>query len=112
LRDQVSGALLAWYDDAARAMPWRVSPQDRKAGLRPDPYRIWLSEVMLQQTTFSSPLESVDVCNCLLPSRQLLRISSPLILSVLPLEELCSLVLFLQLLVFLFGERVLPPLNW
>lgn len=35
-------------------MPWRVSPQDRKAGLRPDPYRIWLSEVMLQQTTVAA----------------------------------------------------------
>jgi A/G-specific adenine glycosylase len=35
-------------------MPWRVSPQDRAAGLRPDPYRIWLSEVMLQQTTVAA----------------------------------------------------------
>ena len=35
-------------------MPWRVSPQDRKAGCLPDPYRIWLSEVMLQQTTVAA----------------------------------------------------------
>ncbi len=35
-------------------MPWRVSPQDRKAGILPDPYRIWLSEVMLQQTTVAA----------------------------------------------------------
>lgn len=54
MRDQVSGALLAWYDQAARVMPWRVAPQDRAAGLRPDPYRIWLSEVMLQQTTVAA----------------------------------------------------------
>ena len=31
-------------------MPWRVPPEDRKAGVAPDPYRVWLSEVMLQQT--------------------------------------------------------------
>jgi A/G-specific adenine glycosylase len=47
----LSHQLLAWYDDHARVMPWRVSPQDRAAGVRPDPYRVWLSEVMLQQTT-------------------------------------------------------------
>lgn len=35
-------------------MPWRIPPQDRKAGVRPDPYRVWLSEVMLQQTTVAA----------------------------------------------------------
>lgn len=35
-------------------MPWRVSPADRSLGLRPDPYRVWLSEVMLQQTTVAA----------------------------------------------------------
>ncbi|MGR3582777.1 MAG: A/G-specific adenine glycosylase, partial [Pseudooceanicola nanhaiensis] len=35
-------------------MPWRVSPADRAAGVRPDPYRVWLSEVMLQQTTVAA----------------------------------------------------------
>ena len=43
--------LFAWYDASARILPWRVSPADRAAGVRPDPYRVWLSEVMLQQTT-------------------------------------------------------------
>jgi len=38
-------ALLCWYVVDKRALPWRV-----RAGRRPDPYRIWLSEVMLQQT--------------------------------------------------------------
>ena len=47
-------ALLAWYDDNARAMPWRVGPAARKEGLRPDPYHVWLSEVMLQQTTVAA----------------------------------------------------------
>ncbi len=46
--------LLAWYDRHARVMPWRVSPADRAAGVRPDPYRVWLSEVMLQQTTVAA----------------------------------------------------------
>ncbi|WP_299006508.1 A/G-specific adenine glycosylase [uncultured Caulobacter sp.] len=44
-------SLLAWYDRQARALAWRVSPGDRRAGVRSDPYRVWLSEVMLQQTT-------------------------------------------------------------
>ncbi len=43
--------LLAWYDVQARRLPWRVGPGERAAGIRPDPYRVWLSEVMLQQTT-------------------------------------------------------------
>ena len=41
-------ALLDWYDVQARDLPWRAGP---KAGRRTDPYRVWLSEVMLQQTT-------------------------------------------------------------
>lgn len=49
-----SSVLLAWYDAHARVMPWRVGPQDRAAGMRPDPYRVWLSEVMLQQTTVAT----------------------------------------------------------
>ena len=44
-------AILAWYDAHARALPWRVGPGDHAAGVRADPYRVWLSEVMLQQTT-------------------------------------------------------------
>ena len=46
--------LLDWYDIHARDMPWRVPPADRKAGVLPDPYAIWLSEVMLQQTTVAA----------------------------------------------------------
>ncbi|THD81976.1 MAG: A/G-specific adenine glycosylase [Phenylobacterium sp.] len=44
-------ALLAWYDANARDLPWRVRPAEHAAGVRADPYRVWLSEVMLQQTT-------------------------------------------------------------
>ena len=43
--------LLDWYDANARVLPWRVGPAARAGGERPDPYRVWLSEVMLQQTT-------------------------------------------------------------
>jgi len=43
--------LLAWYDRHARRLPWRVGPRERARGVRPNPYRVWLSEVMLQQTT-------------------------------------------------------------
>jgi A/G-specific adenine glycosylase len=38
--------LLAWYDRNGRTLPWRAPK-----GVRPDPYHVWLSEVMLQQTT-------------------------------------------------------------
>lgn len=45
----VSGRLLAWYDRHRRRLPWRALP-----GERPDPYRVWLSEIMLQQTTVAT----------------------------------------------------------
>lgn len=47
-------ALLRWYDQAARVLPWRISPSDRAAGASADPYRVWMSEVMLQQTTVAA----------------------------------------------------------
>ncbi|MET1755224.1 A/G-specific adenine glycosylase [Novosphingobium sp. RD2P27] len=46
----VSGALLDWYDAHARDLPWRSLPGSPP----PDPYRVWLSEVMLQQTTVAA----------------------------------------------------------
>lgn len=49
-----AGAVLAWYDRHARDLPWRVGPHDRARGVKPDPYRVWLSEVMLQQTTVAA----------------------------------------------------------
>lgn len=39
-------ALLAWYDRHARVLPWRA-----RGAARQEPYRVWLSEIMLQQTT-------------------------------------------------------------
>ena len=46
--DTLRAHLLAWYDAQARDLAWRAGP---KAGWRQDPYKVWLSEVMLQQTT-------------------------------------------------------------
>ncbi len=50
----LSATLLAWYDVHARDMPWRVPPAQRQSGEQPDPYRVWMSEVMLQQTTVAA----------------------------------------------------------
>ena len=44
-------ALLDWYDRNARSLPWRTPPN---AAVRTDPYRVWLSEIMLQQTTVAA----------------------------------------------------------
>jgi A/G-specific adenine glycosylase len=49
--ESLRAQLLAWYDAGARDLPWRVRPHGRAVGRRADPYRVWLSEVMLQQTT-------------------------------------------------------------
>jgi A/G-specific adenine glycosylase len=46
--------LLAWYDTNARDLPWRVLPHARSLGIVADPYRVWLSEIMLQQTTITA----------------------------------------------------------
>lgn len=46
----VRRALLDWYDRHARVLPWRAQPGEPP----PDPYRVWLSEVMLQQTTVAA----------------------------------------------------------
>ena len=48
-RSSIPALLLGWYDANARALPWRA-----RAGARADPYRVWLSEVMLQQTTVAA----------------------------------------------------------
>jgi A/G-specific adenine glycosylase len=45
----VARNLLAWYDRHRRRLPWRALP-----GEKPDPYRVWLSEIMLQQTTVAA----------------------------------------------------------
>jgi A/G-specific adenine glycosylase len=43
--------LLGWYDRSARVLPWRVPPGSDAV---PDPYRVWMAEIMLQQTTVAA----------------------------------------------------------
>ncbi len=47
--DPTAARLLRWYDRHRRALPWRALP-----GVAADPYAVWLSEVMLQQTTVAT----------------------------------------------------------
>jgi A/G-specific adenine glycosylase len=51
LPEALPARLIHWYERHHRRLPWRLGPAERSAGARPDPYRVWLSEVMLQQTT-------------------------------------------------------------
>ncbi len=46
----IAAPLLAWYDRSHRRLPWRAPPGANAA----DPYRVWLSEIMLQQTTVAA----------------------------------------------------------
>ena len=45
-RDAIVARTLEWWDRCRRSLAWRAAP-----GESPDPYRVWLSEVLLQQTT-------------------------------------------------------------
>ena len=49
--ESIAEVLLAWYDRERRHLPCRVEP-----GETPDPYKVWLSEIMLQQTTVKAVL--------------------------------------------------------
>ncbi len=46
---RLAAQLLAWYDEKGRVLPWRA-----KGSAATDPYRVWLSEIMLQQTTVAA----------------------------------------------------------
>jgi A/G-specific adenine glycosylase len=50
-KERIAASLLAWYGSERRDLPWRAAP-----GATPDPYRVWLSEIMLQQTTVKAVL--------------------------------------------------------
>jgi A/G-specific adenine glycosylase len=52
----IAGDVLAWYDRERRRLPWRA-----ERGEAPDPYRVWLSEIMLQQTTVKAVLPRYDL---------------------------------------------------
>ena len=47
--ETIAAALLDWYGGHRRDLPWRAAP-----GATQDPYRVWLSEIMLQQTTVTA----------------------------------------------------------
>lgn len=49
--DTFAARLLGWYGAHARDLPWRIAPGSDAV---PDPYRVWLAEVMLQQTTVAA----------------------------------------------------------
>lgn len=53
----ISESLLGWYRDHARVLPWRSPP----GSAPPDPYRVWLSEVMLQQTTVAAVISYFEL---------------------------------------------------
>jgi A/G-specific adenine glycosylase len=49
--DSFAARLLGWYDRSARVLPWRIPPGSAAV---PDPYRVWMAEIMLQQTTVAA----------------------------------------------------------
>jgi A/G-specific adenine glycosylase len=55
-KESLADTVLAWYDRERRHLPWRAEP-----GAVPDPYRVWLSEIMLQQTTVKAVLPRYDL---------------------------------------------------
>jgi A/G-specific adenine glycosylase len=67
-----AGSLLAWYDRHRRRLPWRALP-----GEAADPYRVWLSEIMLQQTTVAAVIPYYDMFVSRFPTIEVLA-SAPL----------------------------------
>ena len=50
-KNLIAQKILTWYDENARQLPWRIEPSASTKGILPNPYSVWLSEIMLQQTT-------------------------------------------------------------
>ena len=67
-----ASALLDWYDAHARDLPWRILPAAARKGAKPDPYRIWLSEIMLQQTNVTTVRPYYEKFLALFPTVQAL----------------------------------------
>ena len=64
LAGRVAPLLLAWYDRHARDLPWRAPPGTPVM----DPYRVWLSEIMLQQTTVAAVRDYFERFTALWPT--------------------------------------------
>ena len=73
----IAAALLAHYDAHARILPWRTGPADHRAGERPDPYRVWLSEIMLQQTTVAAVIGYFEAFTARWPTIEALAAAPP-----------------------------------
>ncbi len=70
-------ALLTWYDRHRRSLPWRAGP-----GETADPYHVWLSEIMLQQTTVAATIPYYE--------RFLTRFPTIAALAAAPLEDVLA----------------------
>ena len=55
--------MLSWYDNHARVLPWRSKSYER-----PDPYHVWMSEIMLQQTTVGAVVKYFEKFTSIWPS--------------------------------------------
>jgi A/G-specific adenine glycosylase len=69
---RVDTPLLKWYDANARVLPWRAPP----GAPPPDPYRVWLSEIMLQQTTVATVKPYFDTFTTRWPTVEALAAAS------------------------------------
>jgi len=65
-----------WYRRQGRTLPWRVGPKQRDEGVKPDPYLVWLSEVMLQQTTIPHATPYFEAFRARWPTVQALAAAS------------------------------------
>lgn len=65
-----------WYRRQGRQLPWRVGPKQRDEGVKPDPYLVWLSEVMLQQTTIPHATPYFEAFKARWPTVQALAAAS------------------------------------
>lgn len=66
-------ALLTWYDRHRRTLPWRAAPGEPA----PDPYRVWLSEIMLQQTTVQAVRRYFETFTARWPTVEALAAAPP-----------------------------------
>ena len=73
---QMLTAVDRWYRRQGRTLPWRIGPKQRDAGLKPDPYLVWLSEVMLQQTTIPHATPYFEAFRARWPTVQALAAAS------------------------------------
>jgi A/G-specific adenine glycosylase len=74
---EIARPLLSWYDRHHRTLPWRVSPSARAAGERADPYLVWLSEIMLQQTTIAAVRPYFEAFRARWPTVEALAAADP-----------------------------------